>query len=337
MPTHEHFLSAIREAPDDDGPRLVYADWLDEHGGPDGQARAEYIRVACQIARIEQHDLPAFRAIMPSNAVSDAQLARYDDKSWNALNDREIELFEQHGKKWLQPVQDIVFAHMFRRGFVEQATVGVKKYLQHVETLFSRTPVYHLKVINLKRTKPPTPVSRVLAFPCLKSLPWLDLTNAGLSPGEVGEICDSPHLTSLTGLILRENPFGMEGVAELARLPRIRQLTFLDLSWCSLNLLALRELFKLPLDSLTDLHLSNTRLGPRGVGELAKWPGLERIRSLDLRYCGLDHEAWQVLADCPGLKRLRWLEVEGNKIDRRSKAWKALVARFGKAVQTGES
>jgi uncharacterized protein (TIGR02996 family) len=48
-------LAAIREAPDDDAPRLVYADWLDEHGQPE---RAEFIRVQCELARSE---LPALR------------------------------------------------------------------------------------------------------------------------------------------------------------------------------------------------------------------------------------------------------------------------------------
>ncbi len=43
------FLQAISEKPDDDTPRLVYADWLDEHGDP---ARAEFIRVQCQLARL---------------------------------------------------------------------------------------------------------------------------------------------------------------------------------------------------------------------------------------------------------------------------------------------
>ncbi|HJZ92315.1 MAG TPA: TIGR02996 domain-containing protein [Gemmataceae bacterium] len=48
-------LAAIREAPDDDAPRLVYADWLDEHGQPE---RAEFIRVQCELAR---HESPALR------------------------------------------------------------------------------------------------------------------------------------------------------------------------------------------------------------------------------------------------------------------------------------
>ncbi|HVK11359.1 MAG TPA: TIGR02996 domain-containing protein [Gemmataceae bacterium] len=50
------FLATIRAAPDDDAPRLVYADWLDEHG--DG-ARAEFIRVQCELARRQS---PALRA-----------------------------------------------------------------------------------------------------------------------------------------------------------------------------------------------------------------------------------------------------------------------------------
>jgi uncharacterized protein (TIGR02996 family) len=34
------FLQAILDSPDDDTPRLVYADWLDEHGQTE---RAEFL------------------------------------------------------------------------------------------------------------------------------------------------------------------------------------------------------------------------------------------------------------------------------------------------------
>ncbi len=43
------FMAAILAAPDDDLPRLVFADWLDEHGEPE---RAEFIRVQCELARL---------------------------------------------------------------------------------------------------------------------------------------------------------------------------------------------------------------------------------------------------------------------------------------------
>jgi uncharacterized protein (TIGR02996 family) len=44
---HEAFLRAIFDAPDDDTPRLIYADFLQENGDED---RAELIRVQCELA-----------------------------------------------------------------------------------------------------------------------------------------------------------------------------------------------------------------------------------------------------------------------------------------------
>src|SRR5262249_46940199 len=48
MTDADAFLRAIIENPNDDGPRLVYADWLEESGNP----RGEFIRVQCEKARI---------------------------------------------------------------------------------------------------------------------------------------------------------------------------------------------------------------------------------------------------------------------------------------------
>ena len=42
------FIKAIARAPDDDSVRMVYADWLDEHGDPN---RAEFIRIQCGLAQ----------------------------------------------------------------------------------------------------------------------------------------------------------------------------------------------------------------------------------------------------------------------------------------------
>src|SRR5437867_4475006 len=69
------FLQAILDAPDDDTPRLVYADWLDEHGD---SPRAEFIRV--QIER--------------------SRLAADDEQRW-PLQDRESALRKKYGSKWL--------------------------------------------------------------------------------------------------------------------------------------------------------------------------------------------------------------------------------------------
>ena len=46
-PDETALLAAVCAAPEDDAPRLVMADWFDEHGDPE---RAEFIRVQIQLA-----------------------------------------------------------------------------------------------------------------------------------------------------------------------------------------------------------------------------------------------------------------------------------------------
>src|SRR5438874_2139584 len=93
------FLAAIREAPDDDTHRLVYADWLDDHGD---EARAEFIRVQVELAR-----LPGKDARRPG------------------LEKRETELLAAHRESWLGPLTKVLRYKdcTFRRGFPEDLTL----------------------------------------------------------------------------------------------------------------------------------------------------------------------------------------------------------------------
>jgi uncharacterized protein (TIGR02996 family) len=49
MTDRDALLRAICENPDDDAPRLVYADWLDEHGDPE---QAEFIRLQLELSPV---------------------------------------------------------------------------------------------------------------------------------------------------------------------------------------------------------------------------------------------------------------------------------------------
>jgi uncharacterized protein (TIGR02996 family) len=51
--TERSLLDAVLENPDDDLPRLVYADWLDENGDP---KRAEFIRAQIALSLLENED-----------------------------------------------------------------------------------------------------------------------------------------------------------------------------------------------------------------------------------------------------------------------------------------
>jgi uncharacterized protein (TIGR02996 family) len=63
-PGCEPFLSAICAAPDDDTPRLVFADWLQENGDPD---RAEFIRLQIAVARGAAGDAARAAALEAAN------------------------------------------------------------------------------------------------------------------------------------------------------------------------------------------------------------------------------------------------------------------------------
>lgn len=101
--TERSLLDAVLISPHDDGPRLVYADWLDENG--DGE-RAEYIR--CEIAIERWANTPSNE---PGGTAEDggpagAALATADG------------LFERYGKKWTPKIPGVKFR--WKRGFISE-------------------------------------------------------------------------------------------------------------------------------------------------------------------------------------------------------------------------
>jgi uncharacterized protein (TIGR02996 family) len=105
--THdEAFLQAILDSPDDDTPRLVYADWLDEHGD---SARAELIRVQCRLTGIT-----------------------LDDPALPDLVLREEILLAEHAEEWLGELRRALRRWQFRRGFLHDIVFWDPWYLIHL-------------------------------------------------------------------------------------------------------------------------------------------------------------------------------------------------------------
>jgi uncharacterized protein (TIGR02996 family) len=107
MTQDEVFIQAVLAAPDDDTPRLVYADFLEEHGEPE---RAEFIRVQCQLAHLPQ---------------GDSQRAE--------LEARERVLLAEHEADWLGPLASPLLHWRFRRGFV--ASLGHAGFFQSTDSV----------------------------------------------------------------------------------------------------------------------------------------------------------------------------------------------------------
>ena len=125
----EHFELAIIDSPDDLNLRLVYADWLEEHGDP----RGEFIRVQCELAEMNhQKSLPKFYS-----EKTYGECHNFGTKAL-ALHYREQELFKQEANcffgqlsqsivgqafHWKCPrVENANWKFEFRRGFVESVS-----------------------------------------------------------------------------------------------------------------------------------------------------------------------------------------------------------------------
>src|SRR5262245_2568400 len=113
MSSEEAFLQAIRETPDDDVPRLVYADWLDDHGRAD---RAELIRVQCRLARLPE-----------------------EERARPTLLAQEQELLRAFSRDNAATLRKLVVSYELRRGFVEAAKVRPGVLFRHGEALFRHT------------------------------------------------------------------------------------------------------------------------------------------------------------------------------------------------------
>lgn len=128
MTTADALTAAVIASPDDDLPRLVYADWYDENGDPE---RAEFIRLQCTLARPD--GLPAARLI--------------------DLRIREKVLLGLHSQRWLEPLRkrgEPLFSPrthgQFRRGFVEVVWMPAAWFTKKADKLFDRCPVRELRV-----------------------------------------------------------------------------------------------------------------------------------------------------------------------------------------------
>ncbi|MBN9117731.1 MAG: TIGR02996 domain-containing protein [Planctomycetes bacterium] len=127
MNEREALLRAVCESPDDDTPRLVFADWLDEHDEPE---RAESIRLQCAVAR-----LPVVSSARrhKENLITHLLRAHEPVRAW--------ELPRPPGCRW---------GENFSRGFVTDITVIETPAYGLLEGCFDASPITSL-LVNCSR------------------------------------------------------------------------------------------------------------------------------------------------------------------------------------------
>jgi uncharacterized protein (TIGR02996 family) len=302
------FLQSIIESPDDDSPRLIYADYLEEHGQPE---RAEFIRLQCQ------------RALM-----------RADDLKAAELEAREQELLKEHEEEWAKPWKGLAEKWEFHRGFIEAVRLEPQAFLTHAPTLLASTPVL-LAELGAEWGDTPRLLSLLEASPFLKRLRsvYLYFCFGCVSDAGLGTLSQSPLLLQrLGGLVVSDCHITEAGLQPVVMAPLLARLRLLFLCGCGLQgeAAALLLTDSPCLDRLTHLGLSDNELGDATVQVLVRSPSCGGLEGLDLDRCGLTDTGAQALTDTPHLERLKWLRLAGNGISEAARG--QLQDRFGDRV-----
>jgi uncharacterized protein (TIGR02996 family) len=280
MSEREALLRAVLADPEDDAPRLVYADWLEEHGDPD---RAEFIRVQCELARMRWGS-PEYAA------------------RGTALHARDRELEGAHKKEWVAELNLPKNRHTyywFARGLVAKVWCTVRYFLDHADAILDSAPV---EIVCLRRVTarnlhelaahpafarvrgveflmaetPADLVARFFEGAPVGRLRTVDLNTSVVNPlapgwyernaALAGVLASCPGLAGLKRLRLNHGGVGDEGGLALARSPHLGGLEFLGLDGNPLSAgveSALRERFGRRL-CLGQSDLPNFTLGELG-------------------------------------------------------------------------
>ncbi|HSQ54623.1 MAG TPA: TIGR02996 domain-containing protein [Gemmata sp.] len=278
MSVEEALLATIAAEPEEDTPRLVYADWLDEH---DRHAQAEFIRVQIQVAAVETQP----RII----------LNRHID-----LFRRQQTLLDNHREEFLGPFAGLPknVQCEFHRGFVSELTLNCEQLLTLQPDAFAqRGPLPEIKVTDVGWW-----LERLDRFP--RQLLWVAAIEmqserraeaSRLGPIGSGErFAFHGPFERLRKLNLRSCRIGDVGLAIVAGSDGtdfFPALTYLDLSWNDLTDLGVETLVQSPLwPRLKELVLGGNLLTDQSAEVLASAAGSSRLVHLNLRSTAI---GWQ--------------------------------------------
>jgi uncharacterized protein (TIGR02996 family) len=195
-------IAAIREAPNEDAPRLVCADWFEDQGDEASVARAEFIRTQVE------------RAKFPPEDVQQSELEA-----------RELRLLKRYGAAWCG--SHFVFKKVrFRRGFIEYVHLHLRHFLHHRRQMLALEPVRDVRLTGWYRARDDL-VRRVAGCEEWRHIETLRIHHQGPHHDPRGNLIlllESPHLTGLRALHGTQVQFDADARRRFERLPFLRQL-----------------------------------------------------------------------------------------------------------------
>ncbi len=286
--THdEAFLQAIIDSPDDDAPRLIYADWLEERGDP----RGEFIRVQGALSRMDE----------------------YDPRRWDLMA-RERELLSEHGDNWLGLAPDLPEAWTYRRGFVDHLRISGDSFLAAGNDIMRTGPPPEIEFLGLAGT-----LARVLEHPAALRLrritfSYADSGAAPLDTADVEALASSRLLSSLSALTVNGG-IGPEAVRRMASATWLSNLRELRLPFCEIGRAGAETIFSCTgLAGLRELDLTRTNLTAAAMEELASARHLNGLKLLYLGQNEIDAAGVRSLALNPRFSSIEELALGNNPL-----------------------
>ncbi|HEY0252117.1 MAG TPA: TIGR02996 domain-containing protein, partial [Kofleriaceae bacterium] len=235
--TERSLLDAVLAAPEDRGPRLVYADYLLVRTEPELHARGELI--------VTQYKLDDLLASAPPE-----------------LRSREHELLDHYGRTWTSWIgfRGPRWNVEFRGGFMEDVEIHATN-IAIAARLFTSEPVRRLVI-----TEPTEQLGRLETMVFLERLHTFGLRDTYFGAPRIAQILASPHLHAIRGLVLehsRLTSVALDHLAELTEL-RVAHNQISDVS----------SLVQLP---LRVLDVSHNPVNVAAVAQLCAMTTLERL------------------------------------------------------------
>lgn len=320
MTDHDALLRAICESPDDDTPRLIYADFLEDAGEAE---RAAFVRAQVELARTPNWEPFAVRCRTRQREWSEAgEPFRYllpplgPDVTWHA------EPFRR-GLGWRVNVSNLrtwaaIAPRLYRFAPVGELHLKAAATRDDWQDFAAGEWVKHFRVIHLEGGSPVEPLLALCANPAAAGITDIHFHRSS-SPGLpelVEDMFASPLGRGLRGLhfsVGHEPPAVLLDTLREAKV-RLRGMSFRNMK---LNSALMERLLHSTIASeLEELELCDDRLRERGEWE-DPWPNdpewmtelPSTLRSLRIENGALRHSDFEAFGEEPFLPFLRSLDV----------------------------
>lgn len=305
----ERLLREIRERPDDDAPRLVYADWLlSSSSDPDDHARAELIHTQCGLDRVHPADLPA-------------------------RLQRAAALLKKHKRFWVAPLKlaSINGNWEFRRGFLDAGKITARRFVVVAPKLFELAPM--LRALTFPEAS--NELVELAASPYLARLDDISLhqlCECGKCKIELElpALFRSGYASNLRRLVLSACRIDSANAGLLFESMQLANVRVLDLHDNRITADGLAALVDRP-HTYTRLILAGNPLGDAGARALAGATALA-VEELDLSECTIEDAGARALAEAPWSDGVIKLVLRGNSIPK-GPARVALRERYGNRLE----